>query len=83
MGQEKFRHAMAEKHFRCDCLTSCNLLIPSCFLQGMWEKGNASSSGRLVLGFHHAAGCSIGSCIPKQQERGTKPVPLRSVQEGK
>lgn len=47
-GLQKFRHATAEKHFRCDCLTSRNLLTPRRFLQGIWEKGNDSCSGRPV-----------------------------------
>lgn len=45
---QRLRHATADEHFRCDCLTSRNLLTPHCFLQGMWEKGNDSCSGHPI-----------------------------------
>lgn len=34
--------------FRCNCLTSCNLLTPHHSLQKIWEKGNDSCSGQPV-----------------------------------
>lgn len=45
---QRFRHVTAEKHFRCDCLTSRNLLTTRHFLQGIGEKGNDSCSGQTV-----------------------------------
>lgn len=45
---QRFRHVTAEKHFRCDCLTSRNLLTTRHFLQGIGEKGNDSYSGQTV-----------------------------------
>lgn len=81
MGLQRFRHATAEEHFRCDCLTSCNLLTPCRFLQGIWEKGNDSCSGRLVSQDsrtlpwfphpHTTRVCSqTGSPVPCAQEEG-------------
>lgn len=45
---QRLRHTTADEHFRCDGLTSRNLLTPHCFLQGMWEKGNDSCSGHPI-----------------------------------
>ena len=76
------RHrAATEKHFRCVCLTSHNLL-PWCHsLQGIWKKGKDSCSGQLVSPArqplpwlshaHMTRGCFQTSCpVPCAQEEG-------------